>query len=100
MTATIDSRQFRAGFSGRTVAPGEEGYDSARAVWNGMIDRRPALIARCSSTDEVVAAVQRGDPARRRVDVLVVTADRGLRDRVTPLGALCIGPRWLTDRLD
>jgi 8-oxo-dGTP pyrophosphatase MutT (NUDIX family) len=55
-----------------------------------------------SGDDEVVAAVQRavGDAARRRADVLVVTADRGLRDRVTPLGAGCVGPRWLTDRLD
>jgi 8-oxo-dGTP pyrophosphatase MutT (NUDIX family) len=55
-----------------------------------------------SGDDEVVAAVQRaaGDQAGRRADVVVVTADRGLRDRVTPLGAVCVGPRWLTDRLD
>ena len=54
--------------------------------------------------DVGVAAVPRaahdGDPAGRRADVLVVTADRGLRDRVTPLGAVCVGPRWLTDQLD
>jgi 8-oxo-dGTP diphosphatase len=55
-----------------------------------------------SGDDEVVAAVQRtaDDQAGLRTDVLVVTADRGLRDRMTPLGAVCVGPRWLTDRLD
>jgi FAD/FMN-containing dehydrogenase len=39
------------------LEPGDEGYDTARAVWNGMIDRRPALIARCTGTADVVEAV-------------------------------------------
>ncbi len=42
---------------GRLVQPGEGGYDEARRVWNGMIDRRPALIARCAGPADVVAAV-------------------------------------------
>jgi FAD/FMN-containing dehydrogenase len=44
-------------FGGDLLDPGHAGYDEARAVFNGMIDRRPALIAVCSSTDDVVAAV-------------------------------------------
>jgi FAD/FMN-containing dehydrogenase len=40
-----------------TTAPGDPGYHAARAVWNGTIDARPALIAHCRSTDEIVAAV-------------------------------------------
>jgi len=44
-------------FAGELIQPGDPGYDERRAVWNGLIDRRPALIARCTSTADVVAAV-------------------------------------------
>ncbi len=40
-----------------SLRPGEPGYDDARRVWNAMIDRRPALIARCRETADVVTAV-------------------------------------------
>jgi FAD/FMN-containing dehydrogenase len=46
-----------AGFTGDAVAPGDAGYDQARAVWNAMIDKRPGLILRPRSTADVVAAV-------------------------------------------
>ena len=39
------------------LEPGQAGYDAARVVWNGMIDRRPALIARCRNAADVSAAV-------------------------------------------
>jgi FAD/FMN-containing dehydrogenase len=42
---------------GDLLQPSDTGYDQARTVWNAMIDRRPALIARCAGTDDVVAAV-------------------------------------------
>ncbi|MDT7570222.1 MAG: hypothetical protein QOE05_396 [Actinomycetota bacterium] len=45
------------GFAGPVWAPGDPGYDEARHVFNGMVDRRPALIARCTSADDVSAAV-------------------------------------------
>jgi len=47
-----------AGFRGRLIVAGQADYDSARAVWNGAIDRRPRLIARCIGTADVVAAVR------------------------------------------
>ena len=45
-------------FGGRIVAPGDRGYDEARRVWNGAIDRKPALIAQCMDTADVAAAVR------------------------------------------
>jgi len=59
-TRTIDAAGFanlRARFRGALLRPGEEGYDEARRIWNGAIDRRPALIARCAGADDVVAAL-------------------------------------------
>ena len=46
------------GFRGDLIAPDHDGYDDARAVWNGTVDRRPRLIARCSGTADVAAAVR------------------------------------------
>ncbi|MDT4789549.1 FAD binding domain protein [compost metagenome] len=43
---------------GELLAPGSAAYDAARVVWNGMIDRRPALIARCRNAADVVASVK------------------------------------------
>lgn len=49
---------LRARFRGALLRPGDKGYEEARHVWNGAIDRRPALIARCAGTDDVVEAVR------------------------------------------
>jgi FAD/FMN-containing dehydrogenase len=48
---------FKAGLRGQLLAPGDEGYDRARKLWNGMFDRRPALIARCAGAADVIRAV-------------------------------------------
>jgi len=50
--------ELAAGFAGELIQPHDPGYDRARAVFNGMIDRRPALIARCTGDADVVAAVK------------------------------------------
>ena len=49
--------EFKAIFKGPILRSGDEGYDQARTVWNGMIDRCPALIARCTDAADVVRAV-------------------------------------------
>ena len=46
-----------ARITGTLLTPGDTNYDQARAVWNGMIDKRPAAIACCTSTEDVVASV-------------------------------------------
>jgi FAD/FMN-containing dehydrogenase len=51
-------KSLRARFRGALLRSGEEGYEEARRVWNGAIDRRPALIARCAGADDVVEAVR------------------------------------------
>jgi FAD/FMN-containing dehydrogenase len=48
---------FKARLRGTLLRPGEGGYDAARTVWNGMIDRHPALIARCAGVADVIDAV-------------------------------------------
>lgn len=58
---TIDERQleqFRGAFAGPILGPGDVDYEEARRVHNGLIDRRPALIARCRGTADVVAALR------------------------------------------
>jgi FAD/FMN-containing dehydrogenase len=49
-----------AGFRGELIRPGDAAYDPARAIWNGMIHRRPALIARAADVSDVVRAVRFG----------------------------------------
>ncbi len=49
---------FLEAFEGRVVLPGDPGYDEARVVWNGIFDRYPACVARCSSAADVVAALR------------------------------------------
>jgi FAD/FMN-containing dehydrogenase len=59
-TMTLDDslvQQFKRGVQGETFRPGDEGFDAARRVWNGMIDRQPALIVRCATREDVIRAV-------------------------------------------
>lgn len=50
--------EFRTSFRGEVLGREDAGYDDARRLWNGMIDKHPALIARCTGTADVVAAVK------------------------------------------
>jgi FAD/FMN-containing dehydrogenase len=54
---TEDLRDFSATIRGTVLLPGDAGYDDARRVQNGLIDRRPALIVQCSGAADVIAAV-------------------------------------------
>ena len=59
--------ELAGSFRGTLIAPGDDAYDEARAVYNGMIDRRPGLIARVADVSDVIAAVG----VARRNDLLV-----------------------------
>jgi len=51
------ARSFAAHFDGTAIAPDDERYETARAVWNGTVDARPVLIAQCRTVEDIVAAV-------------------------------------------
>ena len=85
---------------GQRLFPGDDGFDSARAVWNAMIDRRPRLIVRCTNVDDVVTAIR----AARELDLeigvrcgghsvlgLCVPED-GLMIDLTPMSSVRVDP--------
>src|SRR6266545_139960 len=55
---TADISSLAATFSGRLIGPGDADYDQVRAVHNGVVDKRPALIARCRGVADIVDAVK------------------------------------------
>jgi branched-subunit amino acid transport protein len=69
LTHSIDPLRRR--FRGALLRRGEEGYDEARRVWNGAIDRYPALVARCAGADDVTAS-----GCRRRPQAVGAGAER------------------------
>jgi FAD/FMN-containing dehydrogenase len=95
---TIDHTSVAAhlracGFVGRIVEPTDREYDSARAGWNGAIDRHPTAVAYATDADDVAAAIRtaraEGLPFTVRAGAHSVSG-RSVRD-----GALCIDLRAL-----
>ena len=89
-------RELKSKVSGQVLLPSEPGYDEARTVWNAMIDRRPAVIVRCVSAQDVIHAVR---TAREQKLVLAVrggghniagnaVCDGGLMIDLTPMKAV------------
>jgi FAD/FMN-containing dehydrogenase len=58
MVSDAEVKSLAGVFSGELIAPGNPRYETARRVWNGMVDRRPALIARCAHEGDVIAALR------------------------------------------
>jgi FAD/FMN-containing dehydrogenase len=54
----VSLARLRDAFRGPLILPGDSEYDSARVVWNAIADRRPAIVARCTSVDDVTAAIR------------------------------------------
>ncbi|MEE9134074.1 MAG: FAD-binding oxidoreductase [Gemmatimonadota bacterium] len=60
MSVNGNVAQFKASLNGELIQPGDTGYDEARAVFNAMIDKRPALIAKCADIADVQTALRFG----------------------------------------
>jgi len=94
-------------FRGQLIQPGDATYDQARAVYNGMIDKHPALIARCTDVADVIAAV---NAARDSGMLLAVrggahngaglgTCDGGLVIDLSPMKGVFVDPARNTLRV-
>lgn len=98
---------FANQLQGELIRAGEANYNEARAVWNGMIDRHPALIARCVSVADVVASVNFAREHNLRLAVrggghnvagLAVAADDGLVIDLSALNDVVVDPHTRTAR--
>jgi FAD/FMN-containing dehydrogenase len=104
--AAID--RFSAGLRGALVRPADAGYDAARKVWNGMVDKRPALIARCAGAADVIHGVR----FAREHDLLVsvrggghnvtgnAVCDGGLMIDLSPMKGIRVDPAVATARAE
>lgn len=95
MTDLTDVRPTIPEFSGLQLAPGDDGYEHARRVFNGMIDRTPALIATCRTAADVAAAI-----AYARTSGLPISVYGGghsVNGSAVVDGGLCVDLRGLRD---
>lgn len=83
------------GFDGVLMRPGEPEYDDARRVFNGMIDRYPALIARCASADDVAAVVLMA--RREQVELTVRAGGHGVSGAAVADDAVCCDLRGMKE---
>ena len=100
--------ELRAALRGPAIAPGDAGYEEARKVYNGMIDKRPAVVVRCADAADVIAAVTF---ARERGADLSVrggshsapgfgTNDGGVVIDLSPMRGIRVDPRARTVRAE
>ena len=68
-TETERLKTFAATFSGLLLRPGDDGYEEARRIHNGLIDKRPAVIARCRGTADIAEALRFARESRLEVSV-------------------------------
>lgn len=102
--ATIE--ELREALRGAVITPTDDGYDLARAVWNGAIDRRPALIARCTGTADIIEAVRFARSEGLSIAVRggghnvagFGTCDDGLVLDLSPMKGIRVDPRTRTVR--
>src|SRR4051794_19018468 len=80
-------------FTGTVMTPDHPAYDTARAVFNAMIDRRPAVIARCNNAADVAAAVRYARATQ--LEISVYGGGHGVTGSAVVEGGLCIDLRGI-----
>ena len=106
MSTTGLADALREGFSGQVLEPGQPGYDDSRRLFNPMIDRRPAVVARCATTPDVVAAVSTARDSGLIVAVRcgghsfsgLSTCDDGMQIDLRGLKSITVDPQARTAR--
>ena len=102
-----NTSSLRGRLDGHLLRPGDTGYDRCRSVWNAMVDRRPRMIVRCASVDDVVAAVRTARELDLEIGVRcgghsvvgLAVPDDGLMIDLTPLAAVHVDPERRTARV-
>jgi FAD/FMN-containing dehydrogenase len=100
--------EFRTNFRGMVLFADDAGYDASRAVWNGMFDRKPAIIARCAETRDIVNAVNFARENRLLLSVKggghnsagSAACDGGLMLDLSPMRRVTVDPQEKTARVD
>jgi len=54
----IEKETFKSFLSANLILPGEEGYDKSRTIWNGIIDKFPAVVVKFAGPSDIIAAVR------------------------------------------
>jgi FAD/FMN-containing dehydrogenase len=93
--------RLRRGFHGQVLLPDQDGYHRARQVWNAMVDRRPAVIARCTGPADGAAAVRLARALGLEVGVRcgghsvlgLSVPDGGLMLDLSPMGSVRVDPK-------
>src|ERR687885_1724007 len=100
--------EFKAGLRGELLRPGDDGYEEARTVWNAMIDKRPALIARCAGAADVIHSINFARINKVLVAVRsgshdvagTAVCDRGLVIDLSPMKGIRVDPTRRTARAE
>src|SRR5216117_2378381 len=104
MSMITSLEQLAPTYSGQLLQPTDTGYDEARRVHNGLIDKRPALIARCQGTADVADAVKLARALNLEVAVRGgghnvagrATVDGGLMIDLSPMRGMHVDPKART----
>ena len=95
MTDLTEVRPTIPEFSGLQLAPGDDGYDQSRSVFNGMVDRSPSLIATCRSASDVAAAISYARASG--LPISVYGGGHSVQGSAVVDGGLCVDLRGLRD---